>query len=229
MKIGVKNLNKSYRDADKDLTVIRSLTADFPEGKTIALLGASGTGKSTLLHILGGLDRPSAGSVNYDDLDLTSLDPDELADFRAKHIGFIFQFHHLLPEFDALENVCMPLFVAGWNKSKAFERGREILSCVGLDARFHHRPSQLSGGEQQRVAVARALINAPTVVIADEPTGNLDPKNAEEVQQLMHSLNNSAGSTLIVATHSYDLARSMDIVYEMTSGGELSIWEEKNG
>ncbi len=229
MKIGVKNLNKSYRDADKDLTVIRSLTADFPEGKTIALLGASGTGKSTLLHILGGLDRPSAGSVNYDDLDLTELSPDELADFRAKHIGFIFQFHHLLPEFDALENVCMPLFVAGWNKLKAFERGREILSCVGLGARFHHRPSQLSGGEQQRVAVARALINAPAVVIADEPTGNLDPKNAEEVQQLMHSLNKSAGSTLIVATHSYELARSMDIVFEMTSGGELSVWEEKNG
>jgi lipoprotein-releasing system ATP-binding protein len=224
LEITVSNLHRSYLDADRTLTVIESLNFTFPEGRTVALLGASGIGKSTLLHLLGGLDLPNSGAIWYDEQNICTLSPDGLAAFRAKHVGFIFQFHHLLPEFSALENVYMPLLLAGESEGKAIERGKEILKKVGLLDRATHRPSQLSGGEQQRVAVARALINTPDVVLADEPTGNLDVKTAKEIERLLCDLNKSVGSTLIVATHSHDLAENMDDVFEMMPGGDLITW-----
>ena len=218
MKIVVSNLRRSYSDAGRTLTVFKSLSFQFPEGKTIALLGASGIGKSTLLHLLGGLDMPNDGSIYYDDLNICTLSSDELAAFRAKHVGFIFQFHHLLPEFSALENAYMPLLIAGVSESKAREKGLEALNAVGLLDRATHRPSQLSGGEQQRVAVARALINTPAVVLADEPTGNLDINTSKEIAELLHGINKTYGTTLIVATHSQELASTMDVVLEMQPG-----------
>lgn len=223
MEIVVSNLNRSYRDADKTLTVIESLSFTFPAGKTIALLGASGIGKSTLLHLLGGLDLPNSGSILYDQLNICQLSPDGLAAFRARNVGFIFQFHHLLPEFSALENVYMPLLILGESEVKARKKGLEALEAVGLVARATHRPQQLSGGEQQRVAVARALINKPAVVLADEPTGNLDVNTSQEIAELLHNLNKSHGTTLIVATHSQELAQGMDVILEMSSMGTLRV------
>ncbi len=227
LRIHVTNLHKSYRDADRSLTVIECLSMEFPAGRSIGILGASGVGKSTLLHLLGGLDLPSSGTVCFDDLDLTRLGGDSLSDFRARNVGFIFQFHHLLPEFDALENVAMPLYIAGWQEAKAAERAAVLLRKVGLEERLHHRPSELSGGEQQRVAVARAVAARPRVILADEPTGNLDVDNAREVQGLLHELNHETGGTLLVATHSHELARSMDVVFEMLPGGALRPWGEE--
>ena len=225
MRIQITDLHKSYRDADRSLTVIESLTVEFPAGKSVAIVGASGVGKSTLLHLVGGLDRASSGKVFFDDTDITRLSGDALANFRGSHVGFIFQFHHLLPEFTALENVEMPLLIGGWTRSEAADRARELLERVGLAGRVQHRPSELSGGEQQRVAVARAVAASPAVVLADEPTGNLDVESAGEVQRLLLELNQATGGTLIIATHSHDLARSMDVVFEMVPGGYLKAWE----
>ncbi len=225
LEIRVVDLHKSYKDADRSLTVIDRLNAEFPAGKTVAILGASGVGKSTLLHLLGGLDAASSGRIFYGQQDITKLNTEALADFRGRNVGFIFQFHHLLPEFNALENVAMPLLISGWPERKAMKRAAELLERIRLGHRMNHRPSELSGGEQQRVAVVRALAAGPSVVLADEPTGNLDPENAREVQSLLQDLNQDTRATLIVATHSHDLAKSMDVKFEMLPGGALRTWE----
>jgi lipoprotein-releasing system ATP-binding protein len=221
MQIRLENLTKSYQDADRELEVIRDVTFLFPAKGSIAIIGRSGIGKSTLMHLLGGLDVPTRGRVWYDEKAISELPSDERAAFRARQVGFIFQFHHLLPEFSALENVAMPLTIGGVGDHEAFEAARELLIRMGLKNRVHHRPSQLSGGEQQRVAIARALVAKPRVVLADEPTGNLDVTTAAEVQSVVLELNKELQSTLIVVTHNHELARSMDLVVEMMPGGEL--------
>jgi lipoprotein-releasing system ATP-binding protein len=229
MRIEVVNLTKRYRDADRELTVIDNLSFSFPDRGSVAIIGRSGTGKSTLMHLLGALDIPSAGHVKYGETDISALRSDDRAAFRAKNIGFIFQFHHLLPEFNALENVGLPLIMSGVSDAEAHERASAILDKVGLSAREDHLPSQLSGGEQQRVAIARALVARPAVVLADEPTGNLDLATASEIQRLLLENNREQGSTLIIVTHNHELARSLDMVVEMRPGGALSVLPEGRG
>lgn len=221
MKISIRNLKKSYREGAGELTVIENLTIDFPPESRIAIVGTSGIGKSTLLHLLGGLDSPSAGSIFYDDVDVFTLSNESLSDFRGKNLGFIFQFHHLLPEFSALENVLMPLLISQVSERDAALIAKDILGLVGLTNRVSHRPGELSGGEQQRVAIARALVARPQVILADEPTGNLDQRTAAEVQQLLLEISQKLKSMLIVVTHNAELARSMDRTYEMLPGGVL--------
>lgn len=229
MRIEVSNLTKRYRDADRDLTVIDNLSFSFPERGSVAIIGRSGTGKSTLMHLLGALDSPSSGCVRYGDTNISSLRSDERAAFRAKNIGFIFQFHHLLPEFNAIENVALPLVMSGVSDSEAQAKAGALLDKVGLASRKNHLPSQLSGGEQQRVAIARALVARPAVVLADEPTGNLDVATASEIQRLLLEINREQGSTLIIVTHNHELARSLDMVVEMHPGGALVVQGEGRG
>ncbi|WP_341841249.1 ABC transporter ATP-binding protein [Chitinophaga caseinilytica] len=188
------------------------------KGEIVTIVGSSGAGKSTLLHILGTLDAPSGGEIFINDVQTSHLAGDALADFRNRHIGFIFQFHHLLPEFSALENVCIPGFIAGTRKNEVRERAEYLLETLGLKDRLHHRPTQLSGGEQQRVAVARALINKPDVVMADEPTGNLDSHNAKELHQLFLQLRDQFGQTFIIVTHNEELATLSDRQLVMKDG-----------
>lgn len=223
MRVEVEKLTKRYRDADRDLTVIDNLSFTFPDKGAVAIIGRSGTGKSTLMHLLGALDSPTSGSVKYDGQNISALGSDARAAFRAKNIGFIFQFHHLLPEFSARENVALPLVMAGLKDDEANQRADVILGKVGLSSRVTHLPSQLSGGEQQRVAIARALVARPAVVLADEPTGNLDITTAAEVQKLLLEINREHGSTLIIVTHNHELARSLDLVVEMQPGGALLV------
>ena len=222
MKLTVSHLSKSYQQGSSALTVLRDVTAEFPSGHAVAIVGRSGTGKSTLLHLLGGLDHPDTGSVLYDETDIFKLSDEERSAFRGQHIGFVFQFHHLLAEFTALENVTMPLLIRGVPERRAVEEAAALLERVGLNARGGHRPSELSGGEQQRVAVARALVTKPSVVLADEPTGNLDPAIAEEVVNLLVSVSRELSSLLVVVTHSRELARKMDFTLEMQPGGALA-------
>jgi lipoprotein-releasing system ATP-binding protein len=222
MHIRVQDLTKSYKDADRELTVIKDLTFSFPEHGSVAIIGRSGIGKSTLMHLLGGLDIPTSGTVLYDDMPISSLSSDDRAALRAKKVGFIFQSHHLLPEFSALENVAMPLIISGVEDSEALDIASGLLNRMGLESRVGHRPSQLSGGEQQRVSIARALACKPRVVLADEPTGNLDVNTASDVQRILLELNRELKNTLIIVTHSHELARSMDLVVEMSPGGELT-------
>ncbi len=197
------------------LPVLKGIDLEINKGELVTIVGASGAGKSTLLHILGTLDRPDAGQVLINNTDVFALKEKELAAFRNQTIGFVFQFHHLLPEFTALENVCMPAFIAG---KEAKEKGRELLEMLGLKDRLGHLPSQLSGGEQQRVAVARALINDPAIIFADEPSGNLDSRNAEELHQLFFRLRNDLGQTFVIVTHNEHLANLADRKLEMTDG-----------
>jgi len=229
MRIEVEKLTKRYRDADRELTVIDNLTFTFPDKCSVAIIGRSGTGKSTLMHLLGALDSPTSGCVKYGGAFISAMSSDERAAFRAKNIGFIFQFHHLLPEFNALENVSLPLIMSGVGETEAFERSGALLDKVGLAARKTHLPSQLSGGEQQRVAIARALVARPAVVLADEPTGNLDLTTASEIQRLLLEINREQGSTLIIVTHNHELARSLDMVVEMHPGGALVAHERGRG
>jgi lipoprotein-releasing system ATP-binding protein len=197
---------KRFRTADGELEVLRGVDLVLGRGDSLAILGVSGAGKSTLLHILGGLERPSAGRVGYAGRDLYSQTPDELARFRNRHVGFVFQFHHLLPEFTALENTMLPRLLAGEPRRRARERARELLSAVGLSERTDHRPGKLSGGERQRVAIARALAMSPPLLLADEPTGNLDPHTAESVEELLLRLNADYGTSLVLVTHNEKLA-----------------------
>lgn len=214
----VENVCKTFRTEEKLIEVLKGVDLVVEEGQTLAILGSSGVGKTTLLHILGTLDRPSSGSVRYGGEDPFQKNDRQLAAFRNRHIGFVFQFHHLLPEFSALENVMMPALIAGLPKKHAEERAAALLVELGLGDRLSHRPGKLSGGEQQRVAVARALVMQPRVVLADEPTGNLDTRTADTVQELMVSLSRKKGVTLIVVTHNPRFASRMDRQLEMVDG-----------
>ncbi len=200
------------------LRVLDGIDLTIRKGEMLAVVGASGVGKSTLLHIMGALDRPTSGKVFYGDLDVFGLDSAPLARFRNERVGFVFQFHHLLPEFSALENVMMPALIRRIDRGGAAEAAAKILNDVGLGARLHHRPGELSGGEQQRVAVARALILNPDVVLADEPTGNLDMHTGEAVHDLLHTINKKQGITFVIVTHNDKLAVRADRVLRMMEG-----------
>ncbi|HYC41174.1 MAG TPA: ABC transporter ATP-binding protein [Chitinophagaceae bacterium] len=213
MLIG-KNIHKRYGTVE----VLRGVDIEVDRGEVVSIVGSSGAGKSTLLHILGTLDRPDHGSVSINNTEVTRLESGRLAAFRNRHMGFIFQFHHLLPEFTALENVCIPGWLAGTRKKEVEEEAQELLRILGLPERLHNKPQALSGGEQQRVAVARALINKPAIVFADEPTGNLDSANARELQQLFFELRNRFHQTFLIVTHNEDLARHSDRVLHMKDG-----------
>ena len=201
-----------------ELPVLDGIDLDIRAGEMLAIVGASGVGKSTLLHIVGGLDRPTSGKVYYGETDVFGLDNGQLSRFRNSRVGFVFQFHHLLPEFSALENVMMPALIRRMDREEAADAARRMLTDVGLGARLHHRPGELSGGEQQRVAVARALMLKPDVVLADEPTGNLDMHTGESVHDLLLGINKQQGITFVIVTHNDKLAVRADRVLRMTEG-----------
>ncbi len=207
--IQVQNLYKSFGNGAKKVEVLQGIDLTFYQGERAAIVGASGAGKTTLLHILGTLDRPTAGKVLYGGRDVFTLKEEELALFRNQEIGFVFQFHHLLPEFNALENTMMPCLIQGMSKKEAALRAEAILTLVGLKERLSHKPGELSGGEQQRVAVARALVLEPKILLADEPTGNLDSKTGESVFALLQELNQMKNVTLLIVTHNPNLAAQM--------------------
>ena len=204
-----RDLTKSFRNGGVSIDVLQGINADLDIGETVAIVGPSGIGKSTLLHILGTLDRPDDGTLLFQGENILRYDDAKLAAFRNKAIGFVFQFHHLLPEFSALENGMMPALINGFSKPQANKAAEEILVRVGLQDRLHHRVGKLSGGEQQRVALARALVLKPAILLADEPTGNLDQKNSDQVHQLLLDLNREFLMTLVVVTHNMELASYM--------------------
>lgn len=212
------NLCKSYRDGAMSVEVLKSVDFSIQPSDRIAIVGPSGSGKSTLLHLLGGLDTPTSGQVFQQGVDWQSLSEKKRCRVRNKHFGFIYQFHHLLPEFSALENVAMPLLLAGMVVEKANEQAEEILDHVGLAARTKHKPSQLSGGERQRVAIARALVNKPQCVFADEPTGNLDHSTALKIFELMLDLNEKFKTALVIVTHDRMLAQRLDKIMALQVG-----------
>jgi len=212
------DIHKSFQTGAETLHVLKGIDIRIRRGEIVSVVGASGVGKSTLLHILGALDRPTKGKVRLDSTDVFALGDKKLAHFRNKTIGFVFQFHHLLPEFSALENVMMPRLIAGEEMGSIKEKAEQILSEVGLADRAHHKPGELSGGEQQRVAVARALINEPQIVIADEPSGNLDRATGEELHDLISALNQKKGQTFIIATHNHLLAQRAHRIITLVEG-----------
>src|SRR4051812_5872818 len=205
----VRDLHKTYLDTGVEIQVLRGLDLDLAEGERLAIVGESGVGKSTLLHILGTLDKPTSGRLLYRGEDLSAVADDALSEFRNHDIGFVFQFHYLLPDFNALENVMLPALIQGWERERAEAAALKLLEKVGLKERVDHRPGKLSGGEQQRVAVARSVILAPQLILADEPTGDLDAKTGEDIQQLLFTLNEEAGIALIVATHNRGFAEKI--------------------
>ena len=215
--IKIKDLNKSFFTPGGELHVLKNITLDLYKGEMAAIMGPSGVGKSTLLYILGVLDRPTSGSIFYEGTEVFSLGNDVLADFRNKTIGFVFQFHHLLPEFNAIENTMMPALIAGINQGEARKKAEKILGEVGLSERLLHKAGELSGGEQQRVAVARALILEPKVILADEPTGNLDTHTGEELFSLLTDLNKK-DITFLIVTHNENLASKCSRVIRMLDG-----------
>ena len=214
MLIQAKNIDKSYGA----LNVLKGVSIEIQRKEVVSIVGPSGAGKSTLLHIIGTLDKPDSGLVRVNNTDINSLKDKQLSAFRNKHIGFVFQFHHLLPEFTALENICIPAFIAKTSKEEAEKKAMELLSFLGLEQRKNHKPSELSGGEQQRIAVARALINNPDVVLADEPSGNLDTASAKELHQLFFTLREKFGQTFVIVTHNNELAGMTDRVLTMRDG-----------
>ena len=216
--IRVVDLYKSYYDGLTELPVLKGIDLEVKRAEIVAIVGASGVGKSTLLHLLGGLDRPTEGEIFYEGEDIFALNDQELDRFRNEEIGFVFQFHHLLPEFTALENVVMPGLIAGQKSEAAQNRAKELLDYVGLGERLAHRPSELSGGERQRVAIARALVNQPKVVLADEPTGNLDQKTSEALHDLLWTLNDQFNQTFIIVTHNQTLAQRADKLIQLVDG-----------
>lgn len=213
-----QNLGKTYQDGKLFNTVLSGVDLTVNKGELLAIVGSSGSGKSTLLHLLGALDKPSEGEVFYQGKNIHKLGSNKQAKWRNQFLGFVYQFHHLLSEFNALENVAMPLLIAGVDIKIAREKATQMLARVGLENRVLHRPSELSGGERQRVAIARALINEPEIVLADEPTGNLDAKSAESVYQLIKTLSQELGTAFVVVTHDLQLANKLDRVEHMVSG-----------
>lgn len=213
-----ETLSKSFTDGKLNVDVLRGVDLSVQNGEMLAIIGSSGSGKSTLLHLLGGLDKPSSGSVIVNDTKVHELSARKCGDFRNKYLGFIYQFHHLLTEFNALENVCMPLLIRGTNQDEAKSKSLEMLKAVGLEHRVAHRIGELSGGERQRVAIARALVTDPLCVFADEPTGNLDNKTAEHVFDIMLELQSKLNTTFIVVTHDMHLAERMDRQLTLENG-----------
>lgn len=208
------NINKSYGK----LQVLKNVSLEIKIGEVVSIVGASGAGKSTLLHILGTLDKADSGSYSINDKNIFDLDEKQLDSFRNKEIGFIFQFHHLLPEFTALENVCIPAFINGTKQKEAEKRAKELISFLGLKDRINHKPSELSGGEQQRIAVARALMNEPSIIMADEPSGNLDSVSSTELHKLFFDLRKEFKQTFIIVTHNKELAEMSDRRLVMKDG-----------
>ena len=216
--IQCQNVGKTYDDGSLKVEVLRNIDFQVASGEGIGIIGASGSGKSTLLHILGGLDKPTSGEVKIQGQGLNSLSQVAIGQLRNRHLGFVYQFHHLLPEFSALENVMMPLLVARKSRAEAQAAAAEILEKVGLGSRKTHRPGELSGGERQRAAIARALVTKPDCLLADEPTGNLDRKNATHALEMMLELKHELGTALIVVTHDEQLAKRFDRVLTMDDG-----------
>ena len=215
--ITTENVTKSFGT----LQVLKGISLHIDRGEIVSIVGPSGAGKTTLLQILGTLDRPDGGSVLVDGTDVTRLNGKQLSDFRNQHLGFVFQFHQLLPEFTALENIMIPAYIAGTSQKEAKERAGELLSFLGLSDRAHHKPNALSGGEKQRVAVARALMNRPAVVLADEPSGSLDTQNKQELHQLFFRLRQETGQTFVIVTHDEELASQTDRTIHLRDGGIL--------
>ncbi|WP_159821123.1 lipoprotein-releasing ABC transporter ATP-binding protein LolD [Colwellia sp. 20A7] len=220
-------LSKSYKQGDIETKILDKLELTVEKGELLAIVGSSGCGKSTFLHLAGALDLPSSGEVFINDVNILSLSDKERATFRNQHIGFIYQFHHLMMEFTALENVAMPLLIRGDKPKQAIAAASEVLSQVGLAHRLNHRPSELSGGERQRTAIARALVTKPSLILADEPTGNLDRDTAEQIYQLIRSLNKSVQTSFVVVTHDIALAMRMDRQLKLDHG-KLSNFAEHN-
>ncbi len=212
--IEVKNVYKSF----DDLEVLKGINLSIDKGEIVSIMGASGAGKSTLLHLIGTLDAPNSGEIIINEVNTRKMRGKGLAQFRNKNIGFIFQFHHLLPEFSALENVSLPALIAGKSQMEAEQKARDLLKFLGLKERLTHQPNELSGGEQQRVAVARALINNPAIVLADEPSGNLDSKNSDELHNLFFSLRDEFDQTFLIATHNKHLAQLADRMHTIQDG-----------
>jgi lipoprotein-releasing system ATP-binding protein len=217
----LRGLGKDYPGPEESVRVLGEIDLDIQAGESVAIIGASGSGKSTLLHMLGALDTPSRGTVRFDGRDISSLRPAEAAVLRNRDIGFVFQFHHLLPEFTALENAAMPGIIAGMPRDEVFDKARRALGLLGLEQRLHHRVTTLSGGERQRAAIARAVLLGPKALLADEPTGNLDESTGQRVGELLARLNAELGMTLVVVTHNHNLAQLMGRRMEL-HGGELN-------
>ncbi|GAB6887391.1 ABC transporter ATP-binding protein [Desulfothermus okinawensis JCM 13304] len=214
----VEGVTKTIVLPTENLTILKGVELEIKRGESVAIVGASGSGKSTLLHILGGLDKPSSGRVFFKGTDLTSMDESQMALFRNKYIGFVFQFHHLLAEFNVLDNVAMPMIIRGIDKKKAYERAGNVLSLVGMGDKKKQMVNTLSGGERQLVAVARSLVGEPEVILADEPTGNLDLENAEKIGEIFTNLNRDMGLTIILVTHNMELAHLMGRVLKLKDG-----------
>ena len=222
--IEIRNIEKSY----ESLQVLKGINLDIVPGEVVSIVGPSGAGKTTLLQIIGSLDKPNAGTVKYDNTSIFSLKDAQLARFRNENIGFVFQFHQLLPEFSLIENVAMPALIGGANRSEAFDRARKLIEYLGLKDRESHRPTQLSGGERQRAAVARALINSPKVVLADEPSGSLDSKNRQELHKLFFDLRRDMNQTFVIVTHDESLAADCDRIIKMRDGQITEIVNNPN-
>ncbi|WP_261817110.1 lipoprotein-releasing ABC transporter ATP-binding protein LolD [Vibrio gallicus] len=216
--LSCQNLTKVYREGSVDTEVLKGVSFDIKAGELVSIVGSSGSGKSTLLHILGALDESSAGGVQFQQQPLDKLSANQQAKLRNQYLGFVYQFHHLLADFSAVENVAMPLLIGGTKPQLAKQKAIELLKKVGLEHRLEHRPSELSGGERQRVAIARALVNEPALVLADEPTGNLDHSTALDIYDLMRELNQKSGTAFLVVTHDSELASKMDRKMHMQDG-----------